>query len=158
MSKKIYDCQLVLLFTGIWLILFEQLSILHVISGIIVSYIAIRISERFFLGCTFYSRYYFNIFGIIPFFIILIFEIYKAGFNTLLKVISGNVHTDVVTITTELDDDFKKSILANAITLTPGTVTLDITGQQLKVLWLDVKTKHPTMAGQIIKGSLERKL
>jgi len=158
MSKRLYDLQLTLIFTAVWLILFEKISLLLMLSGIIVSFLAIRLSERFFLGCTYYNRYYFNLFRIIAYFIFLIKEIYLAGFSTLIKIITGDVHTDVVTITTEIDSDFKKSILANSITLTPGTVTLDLKGQQLKVLWLDVKSKNPTRAGHIIKGRLERKL
>jgi len=158
MSKRLYDLQLTLIFTAVWLILFEKISLLLMLSGIIVSFLAIRLSERFFLGFTYYSRYYFNLFKIIAYFIFLIKEIYLAGFSTLIKIITGDVHTDVVTITTEIDSDFKKSILANSITLTPGTVTLDLKGQQLKVLWLDVKSKNPTRAGHIIKGRLERKL
>ena len=158
MSKRLYDLQLTLIFTAVWLVLFEKVSLLLLLSGFFVSFLAIRLSEHFFLGKSYYDCYYFNLFKVITYFIFLIKEIYISGFSTLLKIITGDVHTDVVTIHTELKDDFKKSILANSITLTPGTVTLDLKGQELKVLWLDVKTKHPSRAGHIIKGKLERKL
>ena len=158
MSKRLYDLQLTLIFTTVWLVLFEKISPILCLSGLFVSFSAIRLSERFFLGQSYYRRYYFNLFKIIAYFIFLIKEIYISGFSTILKIITGDVHTDIVTINTELKDDFKKSILANSITLTPGTVTLDLKGQELKVLWLDVQTKHPSRAGHIIKGRLERKL
>jgi multicomponent Na+:H+ antiporter subunit E len=88
----------------------------------------------------------------------LVKEIYVAGIATLGKIFTGDVHTDIITIKTELPTEFQRSILANSITLTPGTVTLDVSDQAITVLWLDAKTKNQTLAGELIKGKLERKL
>ena len=158
MKKIFYDLQLVILLTAAWLILFERFSWFLLILGLITSFSALRISERYFLGFTYFDRYYFNIFKMVLYLFSLIWEIYAAGLSTLGKIIYGDVHTDVVKISTSLKSDFYKSILANSITLTPGTVTLDVEDQEITVLWLDVKTKNPTLAGEIIKGKLERRL
>lgn len=158
MKKLLYDIQLTLLLTVVWLILFERFSIFLLISGLIVSLIAIRVSERYFLGFNFYDRYPFNLFSMLFYIVMLIVEIYSTGLSTLAKIIYGDVHTDVVKINTKLTSDFKKSILANSITLTPGTVTLDVHDQEISVLWLDVKTKNPILAGELIKGKLEKRL
>ena len=71
--------------------------------------------------------------------------------------ISGKINPGVVDIKTNLKDDYSISILANSITLTPGTVTIDKNGNKLKVLWLDVQTRNPKKAGKIIKGNLEKR-
>jgi multisubunit Na+/H+ antiporter MnhE subunit len=42
--------------------------------------------------------------------------------------------------------------------MTPGTVTIDIDGGKLKVLWLNCVTTDSHEAGELIKGKLERKL
>ncbi|MDK2866649.1 MAG: multicomponent Na+:H+ antiporter subunit [Clostridiales bacterium] len=158
MKKHLYTLQLAFILTAIWLILFERISWPLLLSGFVISILAIRISERYFLGFTFYERYYFNLFSMAFYLLFLVKEIYVAGIATLGKIITGDVHTDIIKITTDLPTDFQRSILANSITLTPGTVTLDVNDKQMTVLWLDVKTKNQTLAGDIIKGKLERKL
>ncbi|MBS7526103.1 Na+/H+ antiporter subunit E [Fusibacter paucivorans] len=158
MKKNLYTLQLTCILTAIWLILFEHFTWPLLLLGMAISFLAIRISERYFLGFTFYERYYFNLFNMALYMLFLVKEIYVAGIATLGKIITGDVHTDIINITTELPTDFQRSILANSITLTPGTVTLDVNDRQITVLWLDVKTKNQTLAGEIIKGKLERKL
>ncbi len=86
----------------------------------------------------------------------LLIEIYKAGFATVKMTITGKVNPGIIDIKTDLEDDYSISILANSITLTPGTVTIDKTDNNLKVLWLDVKTDDPDQAGDLIKGNLEK--
>jgi multicomponent Na+:H+ antiporter subunit E len=49
--------------------------------------------------------------------------------------------------------------LANIITLTPGTLTLDVKetleGNALYVHWIDVETLSTEEAGEIIKGGVD---
>ena len=49
-------------------------------------------------------------------------------------------------------------VLANSITLTPGTITLDVNDDHLTVHWLLCTTKHGKAAGETIKGTFERML
>jgi multicomponent Na+:H+ antiporter subunit E len=49
-------------------------------------------------------------------------------------------------------------ILANSITLTPGTITLNLDDDHLIVHWLDAETIHSKYAGELIKGDFERLL
>jgi len=47
----------------------------------------------------------------------------------------------VVVIKTALKQDIAKLILANSITLTPGTFTLDIEGDKLLIHWIYVRSE-----------------
>ena len=47
----------------------------------------------------------------------------------------------VVVIKTSLKQDMAKLILANSITLTPGTFTLDIKGDKLLIHWIYVRSE-----------------
>ncbi|MPN50037.1 Na(+)/H(+) antiporter subunit E [bioreactor metagenome] len=70
---------------------------------------------------------------------ILIKEIFKSNFHVAKVVLSPklNISPTIVTITTNLKSDFDKTILANSITLTPGTLTLDMTEEKLIIHCLE---------------------
>jgi energy-converting hydrogenase B subunit A len=70
----------------------------------------------------FLVRFYY---GVI-FFILLIWEIIKATIDASKRCISGDVDPYIVDIETILKRPISQTILANTITLTPGTLTIDV--------------------------------
>lgn len=70
---------------------------------------------------------------------VLIKEIFKSNFHVAMIVLSPklNISTSIVTINTKLKSDFNKTVLANSITLTPGTLTLDMKDDKLVIHCLD---------------------
>jgi multicomponent Na+:H+ antiporter subunit E len=62
----------------------------------------------------------------------------------------------VVNVPTEITDPFQGVLVANAITLTPGTVTIDHREGMFKVIWIDCDTNDPVVAADRIKASFER--
>lgn len=157
MKKLVKDIQWIIIFLTIWVILFEEISLTTILSGIIFSAICLIFTEKLLVGGSFYKEYPINIFWLIKYGLFLVIEIYKAGFITIEKTIVGNINPGIVDIKTNLRDDYSISILANSITLTPGTVTLNKNGNRLKVLWLDIETRNPRKAGKLIKGNLEKR-
>jgi len=91
----------------------------------------------------------------VMYFLFLILEIYISSFKVVVKVISGNINPRIVHFRTRLKYDLARALLANSITLTPGTVTLDLDEDHLVVHWLDAKTTHSHHAAKLIKGRLE---
>ncbi len=157
-QKWLFYLQLHFILLILWVILFENHNSSTLVSGILINFFVIAVSEKFFMKNSFYNDYNFNIFHLAKYFLVLLFEIYIAGFAILVKIITGQINPDIVDITTDLKEPYKKCILANSITLTPGTVTLDLYQNSLKVLWLDTQTKNPAIAGKMIKQNLERHL
>lgn len=72
----------------------------------------------------------------------LIKEIFKSNFHVAKIVLSPKlkISPTVVTINTKLKSDTLKTILANSITLTPGTLTLDMTDDKLVIHCLEEKS------------------
>jgi multicomponent Na+:H+ antiporter subunit E len=89
---------------------------------------------------------------------VLTFSMYVASFKMLWHVIRGRTNPGVVHFRTRLRADIARVALTNAITLTPGTITLDLDDDHLVVHWLDAKTTHSRYAGQLIAGAYERLL
>jgi multicomponent Na+:H+ antiporter subunit E len=70
----------------------------------------------------------------------LSFWIVLANFDVLYRVIHPNmpIRPGIVKIKTTLKSDEGKAFLANSITLTPGTLTVDIIDDWLYVHWINV--------------------
>lgn len=65
------------------------------------------------------------------------------------------INPGIVRVRTQLTAPYQRLILANSITLTPGTVTLEMDGEDMYIHWIDVKHSDPEGAGQVIKDEME---
>ncbi|MCF7992851.1 MAG: Na+/H+ antiporter subunit E [Thiohalocapsa sp.] len=66
------------------------------------------------------------------------------------------INPGIVRVPTGLTRPYQRLILANSVTLTPGTVTLEMDGEDMYIHWIDVRTADPDAAGEMIKGDMER--
>jgi len=96
----------------------------------------------------------------IIFFIVFLKEMVKANLNMARIVLSPSlpVKPGIVEIHTKLKLPSAKLFLGNAITLTPGTMTIDYDGDKAYIHWVNVKSEEPEKAGKIIKGNFEKYL
>ncbi len=155
-KKLMYYTELILINVAIWIILNESLSWLTIISGVIFAMITIVITNNLLLLSDYKKMYKIRPMLLVKYGLYLIIQIYAAGFGAIAKIISGKINADIVEIETKLEDELQRCILANSITLTPGTVTVDKKGNKLTVLWLDCETKDSERAGEMIKGKFEK--
>jgi len=65
----------------------------------------------------------------------------KANFDVAYRVITGKINPGIVKISPGLKTDLGVTLLANSITLTPGTLTVDIDEEynDLYIHWINVK-------------------
>lgn len=89
-------------------------------------------------------------------------ELIKANVDMARRCFGGcrKVNPGVIKVPVDLDGDYAEAMLANSITLTPGTITLDIAqqGEQTYyyIHWIDVTETDGEKAGEIIKGRMEK--
>lgn len=69
----------------------------------------------------------------------------KANLDVAYRVLHVDVpiRPGIIKVRTSLQTDLAKTFLANSITLTPGTLTVDVDGQDLYVHWINVTTDDP---------------
>jgi multicomponent Na+:H+ antiporter subunit E len=96
----------------------------------------------------------------LQFFIVFFKELIVANIDVAKRVLSPSlpIKPGIVKIKTKLTDDMDKLWLANSITLTPGTLTMEINEDNLYIHWINVETENEEEAGEIIKGSFEKYL
>ena len=123
--------------TDIWIWSYEEIIfgvILSAIVGIIARKIFIKKDYRMGNPVRWFT-FIAYIFG--PFFV----GMTKANFDVAYRVITGKINHGIVKISPELKTDMGITILANSITLTPGTLSVDIDEDKndLYIHWINVK-------------------
>jgi len=87
-------------------------------------------------------------------------ELVRANLNVLRLVLTPkiDIHPGIVEIRTRLKSPLGRLVLANSITLTPGTLVVDIRGDRLFIHWINVSAKDPVAATEAIAGRFEKYL
>jgi len=81
----------------------------------------------------------------------------KANIDVMLRVVHPDVpiRPGIVKVRTTLKSEMAKTFLANSITLTPGTLTVDIDGQDYYVHWINIGTQDAAKRTAEICGRFE---
>ncbi|MFW5974873.1 MAG: Na+/H+ antiporter subunit E, partial [Bacteroidota bacterium] len=68
---------------------------------------------------------------------IFIWEVLKADFDVAYRVIhpAMPIKPGIVKVPLEVKSEIARTMLANSITMTPGTITVDIIGDDIFVHW-----------------------
>lgn len=86
----------------------------------------------------------------------LIFEIYKSSFSHILRIIKGNCNPTIVNVQLDLRDPFLIMLISNSITLTPGTITIDVNENMLTVLSVEDDKENKKTISMDIKDKFEK--
>ena len=144
----------------IWLIANGTLAPETIITGAVISaaialafaafarvYSVIRWSPRVILNYLMYLS-------------VFLIELVKANLYVMRLVFSPriDIHPGIVEIKTSLQSPIGRLALANSITLTPGTLVVDIRGDSLFIHWINVTVTDPVAATQEIAGRFEKYL
>lgn len=123
--------------TDVWIWSYEEILfgvILSAVVGIISRKILVKKSLRM-LNPVRWILFLVYIIG--PFFV----SMAKANFDVAYRVITGKINPGIVKISPDLKTDLGITMLANSITLTPGTLSVDIDEDKndLYIHWINVK-------------------
>ena len=91
---------------------------------------------------------------------VFLIELTKANINVMRLVFSPRIDIEpgIVEIKTRLKTPIGRLALANAITLTPGTLVVDIKGDSMFIHWINVSATDPVAATEEISARFEKYL
>ncbi len=97
-------------------------------------------------------------FWLLVYLVILIWECIKANFDVAYRVLhpAMPIKPGIVKVKLELQSDFARAMLANSITMTPGTIAVDIIDEYLYVHWIYVSSDDPEEYSRRIAGRFEK--
>lgn len=149
--------QFFLLF-ALWMLLIWSLEPAQIIAGAIISIIAVALMGNLFIQKAVRVLNPIRVFWAIFYVPYLIWYIILANFDVAYRVINPTmpIRPGIVRVKTKLTTEMGKTFLANSITLTPGTMTVDIVGDELFVHWINVKhDEDPVKQFDEIAGRFE---
>lgn len=143
-----------------WIILNNSVSPAIVITGALISiaiaigfckecnvFTELKLSPKSFL----YTLIYLGVF---------LLELVKSNFDIAFRVLSPSlpINPGIISAKTTLKSKMGRLILANSITLTPGTFTVDIIGDELFIHCVNIKTEDQDEFGSKIIRKFEKYL
>jgi len=149
---------LILFSFAIWLMLTLTLNWPNLVVGGMVSIVVGFIFGNLFVdepAKVFQVQRWFWFIVYIPFFL---WEMTKANFDVAYRVLHPKmpIKPGIVKVKTNLQSEMGKTFLANSITLTPGTLTVDIKDEFLYIHWINVKYHEVEDASKEIVGRFEK--
>ena len=123
----------------LWLLLTASLAKDELISGVIIALVVSLIAApkmKLLNGLRLHIGF---LWGVVAYLVYFLVALIKANFDLAKRVLSKDmkIHPRMVEIETTMQSDLGKLFLANSITLTPGTLTVDVMDNRMLVHWID---------------------
>ena len=145
-----------LLLTFIWVALTGSFEFANVFFGFVLSYFLLWVITRGSGNV----RYFKLMPRVLAFFFFFIYELVKANLQVAYEVSTPklNMTPGIVAVPLDIKSDFEITMLANLITLTPGTLSLDVSEDKsvLYVHSMYIKNREEFIQG--IKNGFEKRI
>lgn len=143
----------------VWCLLNWPVDLTHIILGIIVSLFASTITSDLFAQKASKVHHITRYLWFLCYIPVFLWECLKANLDVAYRVTHPGlpIKPGIVKVKTTLKTDTGLTFLANTITLTPGTMSVDIDRENgfLYIHWINVKSQDTEMATQIIVKKFE---
>ncbi|MCX6333313.1 MAG: Na+/H+ antiporter subunit E [Bacteroidia bacterium] len=141
-----------------WLLLTFELTVPNIIVGCVSSVITSFFFGRFFITNVYKLLQPKRYFWFIIYLFIFVWECIKANFDVAYRVLhpAMPIRPGIVKVKTTLKSDMAKMLLANSITMTPGTISVDIIDDYLYIHWIYVRSEDPAVYTSMITGAFEK--
>ncbi len=148
--RTIIVASLIFLF---WFMLSGHTEALLIGLGIFSTLLSVYLSKR--MNIIDHESYPVHLsFRLLRYYLFLGKEIIKANIDVMKRIITpGNsISPQIITIPASKQTDLSKVIYANSITLTPGTVTLELAGDEIKIHALSKEGAEDLQSGKMAKA------
>lgn len=146
-----------------WILLTGSFAWQELVAGAVVSAGVALFSARWFVHES-PGRFFGKRLFILIWYCVAIFprELIKANCDMAKRALSPKlkINPGIIKVPVDVPTEYGKTMLANSITLTPGTITVDIDEHEGQtwyyIHWIDVVETDRAAAGEIIKGRMEK--
>ena len=147
-----------ILLLAAWLLLTWSFDIENVTAGILVSLLCTAFLGHLFFDNAIKMVSLKRIFWFLYYIPVFLIHMVKANLDVAYRVLHVDVpiRPGIVKVTTTLKSDLGLTFLANSITLTPGTLTVDIIGSDMYIHWIYISTDDPVRQTEVIVSHFER--
>jgi len=133
-----------------WLMLNMSMNPINLAGGVAVGAFVTLLSKGILYNENGYWYKPIRVGRLIVYLLRLIGEIFKSSVSYIARIIKKDSIPIVVQVELRVDDPLVISIIANSITLTPGTITVDVDENKLTVISLkDINSSRESVIDEI---------
>jgi multicomponent Na+:H+ antiporter subunit E len=149
---------LFLLSLAFWLLITFNTELPNLITGSVASLLCSLFFGHFFIRNVSKFLQPRRYFWFMVYLAVFIWECIRANLDVAYRVLhpAMPIRPGIVKVKTTLKSDMAKTLLANSITMTPGTISVDIIGDDLYVHWIYVRSEDPAVYTKMITGAFEK--
>ncbi len=142
----------------LWIAFTSSFATQELLVGVFATMIISFFTINLFTCCTLAILSPVKIFYMLKYILVLLLALVKSNFDVARRVLTPSlpINPGIVKFKSKLPTEFSKMVLANSITLTPGTLSIDIVEDTFYIHWIDVKTTDPEEAFKEIAGQFEK--
>lgn len=119
------------------------------------------------LTSIFFGKYYFHgvnkllqpgrYFWLVIYLFVFVWECLKANFDVAYRVLHPKmpIRPGIVRVPLTTASPFARMMLANSITMTPGTIAVDIVDDNMYVHWIYIRSEDPVEYTKRVSGRFE---
>ncbi len=141
-----------------WLLISFNLSLANIIIGLLAALITTLLFVKYFFSGMIKVIQPQRYFWLVIYLFIFLWECIKANFDVAYRVLhpAMPIKPGIVKVKTGLKSDFARTMLANSITMTPGTISVDIVDDYIYVHWIYISSEDPEIYSRKISGRFEK--
>ncbi len=141
-----------------WLLITFDLSVANISVGIAASAICTLIFARYYFSNVIRFIQPHRWFWFMVYLVVFIWSCIVANLDVAYRVLhpSMPIKPGIVKVKTTLRSGFARTLLANSITMTPGTLTVDIIDDYFYIHWIYIKSEDPEVYTGMIMGKFEK--
>jgi len=143
---------------GFWLLFTLSTDTQNLIVGAVAALFTVLLFSKHFIKPVWKMLQPQRYFWFIIYLIVFIWECIKANFDVAYRVLhpAMPIKPGIVKVKLSLKTNIAKTILANSITMTPGTITVDLIDDILYVHWIYVSSTDPEVYSRKVAGRFEK--
>ena len=143
-----------------WLILTFELSTANLVTGAILALISVLLFGKYFVRDVKKFLQPARYFWLIVYLFIFIWECLKANFDVAYRVLhpAMPIKPGIVKVKLNLESNMARTFLAMSITMTPGTIAVDIIDDHIYIHWIYISSEDPDVYSKKISGRFEKHL
>ena len=155
--KKILELIILIL---LWIALTWSFQLPDLIAGLIVALLAVWLFSDLFPAEIGRLLNPLRLFWAIVYIPVFLWHVLKSNLDVAYRVLHPEIpiRPGIVKVKTSLKSEIGITFLANSITLTPGTLTIDCIGQDLYVHWINIVSEDPEEETRLIVSKFEKYL
>src|SRR4030043_684341 len=141
-----------------WLLITFRFTLPNLIVGSVAALLTTLIFGKYFIRNVYKFLQPYRYFWLAIYLFVFIWACLLANLDVAYRVLhpAMPIKPGIVKVKTKLKSDFAKTLLANSITMTPGTITVDVINDDFYVHWIYVYSDDPSVYTHRITGKFEK--